>query len=205
MKQFILAALALMLVTGSALAQAELVKKKAQQIRDNNNQQQGIAPPAAPAPAAPGVQAPAVLPSITAGLSLAPQGLLDRFIADAAALKAGATATAEQKLALANDLTALVKGGTKPAKTALTKLAGDFSTALTEKTLANPDVTRLAGSLNILLNCAPLAAARTQPVIAQAQTLLKTAGISQATIDAIGGDLKGIVTEIQQNKPKLYQ
>jgi hypothetical protein len=205
MKQFILSALALMLVTGSALGQADLVKKKAEQIRDNNNQQQGIAPPPAPAPASPGIQMPTTLPSITAGLTLAPQALLDHFVTDAVAIKAGAAATAEQKLALANDLTALCKGGTKPAQAVLTKLAGDFSTVLTEKALANKDVALLAKNLNIILNCAPLAAARVQPLITQAQTVLKTAGIVPGTVDAIGGDLKTIVTQIQQNKPKLYQ
>jgi hypothetical protein len=205
MKQFMLASLALMLITGSVLAQAELVKQKAEQIRANNNQQQGVAAPTAPAPTAPGAQSPTAMPSLTNGLTLAPQAQVDHFIADASALKAGTAATPEQQLALANDLNALIRGGTKPAKATLTKLAGDLSTALTEKNLASKDVTLLAKNFNILLNSAPLAAARVQPLVAQAQTVLKTAGLSPAVLDAVVGDLKAIVSDIQKNKPKLYQ
>jgi hypothetical protein len=205
MKQLVLTALALLLITASALAQAELVKQRAEQIRANNNQQQGVVAPAAPTPAPPGAQPPTTMPSLTAGLTLAPQALVDHFVADASALKAGPAATAEQQLALANDLNTLVRGGTKPAKATLSKLAGDISRALTEKTLASKDVALLARNLNILLNSAPLAAARLQPVISQTQTVLKTSGLNPATVDAVVGDLKAVVSDIQQTKPKLYQ
>lgn len=207
MKTTIYVSLALMILSANAMAQADLVKQKAKQIRDNNNQQQGIAAPAAPAPAlaAPAVQVPTNTPTIAAGLALAPQNLLDRFVTDAVAIKAGAAATADQKQALATDLSALIKGSTKPAQATLTKLAGDFSTALSDKALANKDLAMISKYLNYILNSAPLTAARVQPLITGAQSVLKSAGITPATVEAVGGDLNLIFTQIQQNKPKLYQ
>ena len=51
MKRLIITVLAATLFTGSAMASAELVKEKAKQQRDLNNQRQGITPaPTTPVP-----------------------------------------------------------------------------------------------------------------------------------------------------------
>ena len=213
MKQFILAALALMLVTGSALAQARNWSNKglSEQIRANNNQQQGIAAPApAPAPAAPKRSRcrrppPPLLPASTSrrnhlstALTLTQPRLKPALDRDAA----------EQNLALANGLTALVQGRHQAFEGGSYQTCRRLFNRRSRKKHSRHQGCGAAGArnFNILLNCAP---ARRRPGRNRSSPRCKLcsrrAGISPATVDAIGADLKAIVTEIQKSKPKLYQ
>ena len=59
--------------------------------------------------------------------------------------------------------------------------------------------------INIVANCSILTIIQSQAFAAEAQTILKRDGISESAVQAVGADLKAIVTEIQSAKPKLYQ
>jgi len=202
MKRFILIALASGLIAGNAAASAILVKEKAKQLRDQNNQQQGIPPPGAPGyPAAPS----ATPPSGAQGISPAQQQLIDKLQADLGAIKPGATVAAEQKEQLQNDCSALAKGVSRPSKPVLAKLAADLSTALSGKSVSAKEQAQLARAVNVVVNSANLSAAQVQTYINAAQSALKASGIAEQDAGNVVTDLKAIVAELQKNKPKLYQ
>jgi hypothetical protein len=201
MKRAMLSGLLVMLVAGSALGQGAdyLIKKKAMDVRDQNNAAQGVTPgasaPAAPAPSAP------------QGISPAQQAAIDKVQADLAAIKAGAAVTAAQKQALQADISNLAKGVTKPSKTTLTKLVEDITAALADKavTAKDKDQAQLAKDLNIVVNSGNLAAAQTQTYMTALSTSLKGCGVGEQPLTVISNDLKAITKDLQNSKPKLYQ
>jgi hypothetical protein len=200
MKRFILIALASGLIAGNAAASAILVKEKAKQLRDQNNQQQGI-PPQPGYPAAPS----AAPPSGAQGISPAQQQLIDKLQADLSAIKPGASVAAEQKERLQNDCSALAKGVSRPTKPVLAKLAADLSAALSGKSVSAKEQAQLARAVNVVVNSANLSAAQVQTYVNAAQSALKASGIAEQDAENVVADLKAIVAELQKNKPKLYQ
>src|SRR3954466_10186621 len=102
MKQFIACILILCATVGNILAQgaqAQMIKERAKQQREANNQRQGLpgTPAFTPLPAAP--QAPAGARAIDP----AQQQVIDKLQTDLTAIKAGAPVTPEQKQELQND------------------------------------------------------------------------------------------------------
>jgi hypothetical protein len=206
MKRFVATLLALTILSGSALAQgaaAELIKQKALRQRDINNEQQGITSPSAPSA---GVT-PSSAPSGPQGLSSAQQQLIDKLQTDLAAIKPASQVTSDQKQQLLTDFSALAKGGTKPSKTRLTKLANDLSAALAGNNISVKDHAQLAKDINIVMNSGSpsLSPAQAQTFVTAAQTVLKTGGVTGPEALAVTVDLKAIVSDLQQTKPKLYQ
>lgn len=204
MKRFVFTSLAAILIAtiaNNAMASGSevIIKNRAKDIRDQNNAQQGVAPAAPPAPGAPAAPTP------PQGISAAQQSLLEHVQTDFTAVKAGTTMTADQKNHLVDDLALLGKGSVKPSKQALTKLASDLGTAFAEKTLPAAQMSQLVKDINIVANCGILTTAKSQTFVAEAQTILKNAGVSVPVVQSVGTDLKAIVTEIQKSKPALYQ
>jgi hypothetical protein len=200
MKRLIPIALAAGLIAGNAAASAILVKEKAKQLRDQNNQRQGV--PTQPGyPAAP----PAAPPSGAQGIAPAQQQLIDKLQADLGAIKPGATVAAEQKEQLQNDCSALAKGVSRPSKPVLTKLAADLSAALSSKGVPAKEQAQLARAVNVVVNSANLSAAQVQTYVNAAQSALKAGGIAEQDAENVVADLKAIAAELQKNKPKLYQ
>ena len=204
MKRSIFTCAAWLLVAGSALADpAEIIKQKALGIRDMNNQREGITPaPAAPAPA---YAAPAPAPAAPSGPSATQQALIDRFQVDLTAIKSGTSATADQTVALQNDMGTLAKGANKPTKPELAKLSTDLAAALSEKTISAVEMAQLTKNINIVMNCSVISAAYAQTFASAAQAALRNSGVSDAKVDAVGADLRAVVNEIQKSKAKLYQ
>jgi hypothetical protein len=201
MKRTITIFLATMSIAGSVFASAEIVKERAKQQRDLNNQQQGIAPaPSTPAPSAPAPGAPA-----QQGISPVQQSLIDRLQNDIAIIKPGASVTPGEKSHLQDDIASLNKGANKPSKTALAKLVDHLAAALAEKPLSSRDMAQLSRDINIVANSAFLTSAQTQRFVNEAQLILKNSGVSASTVQLIGNDLGNIVIELQKNKPKLFQ
>jgi len=203
MKQFFVTTLAVLLFAGGAWADpAELIKQKAMAIRDNNNAQQGVT---APAPSAPATAPQPAAPSGPQGMSPAQQQLLDRLVSDLVFIKAGAPVIPDETDALVKDMATLTRGAVKPSKPALAKLASDLAAALAEKSIPARDMIQLVRDVNIVMNCVNLTPAKAQTFVAEAQQILKTAGVSETTFLAVATDLKSVLAEIQKSKPKLYQ
>jgi hypothetical protein len=136
---------AVILLTGNAFAQADvIIKKRAQEIRDQNNVRQGVAPPSQPAH-------PATTPAASASPTPIQQSVA-RLRADLTAIKAQAKVTAEQKQQITRDLIALAHGASKPSQPTAANLADGLSAAFAEKPLADKDCSRLLSDLAAVLN-----------------------------------------------------
>jgi hypothetical protein len=212
MKQFLISIPALMLMAGSLLAQdvggaqADMVKARAKQQRDINNQQQGITPAAPTTQPGPGTyQAPGSPSAPKPGINPAQQALIDRLETDLHVLKPGVPATPQNKTGLQTDIESLAKGADKPSKASTAKLAADLADALADKAVTAKDLALLAKVVNVVMNCAPYSPPRMQTFVSSAQTVLKSSGASDDSVKVIGADLTRIVMEIQKAKPKLYQ
>ncbi len=202
MKRAFLAGLMVVLMASGALASNEyLVKKKALDIRDQNNAAQGITPAAPPATSA----APAA--SANSGISTAQQQTIDKVQADLAAIKAGSTVSADQKKKLLTDISNLSRGSIKPSKTVLTKLVDDLGTVLSDKavTAKDKDQALLAKDINIVVNSENLPPAQTMSCVTAVQTALKGCGVGEQQQSTISSDLKAVSKNLQDNKPNLYK
>ncbi|HZQ45575.1 MAG TPA: hypothetical protein VFC07_01070, partial [Verrucomicrobiae bacterium] len=126
---------------------------------------------------------------------------------DLAAIKPGSQVTPEQKQQLQADFAALAKGVTKPSKSRLTKLADDLSAALAGNNISLKDHAQLAKDINIVMNSGNpnLSPAQTQSFVTAAHTVLKAGGVAGPEAMTVAIDLKAIVSDLQQSKPKLYQ
>ena len=147
----IIPALSFAILLGGLTAHAQsdmIIKQRAKGIRDANNAQQGVPPPAAaPAPAAPAA------PTMPPPPSMSPEqkALLDKLEADLNAIKPGATNLADQQKELAHDFSTLVKGGIKPSPASLAKLAADLSTSLSGEDVSGRDLGQLAKAINVVI------------------------------------------------------
>lgn len=211
MRKIILVLAVAAISTPSCWPQAQIVKQRADQIRQRNNDTQATldamsGQPAAPPPQSSAPTAVSAPPAAAGGgMDPAQVKLIEHLTSDLGALKPGTAATAEQKNALVNDLTAISKVPVKPSKAAMTKTVDDLAAALDEKSLSPAQLTKLARSLNVVLNCSRLDAAHAQTWIAEAQTVFKAVGVSAPTVQSLGTNLGSMVADIQHTKSKLYQ
>ena len=200
---------AVALVVGSLAARGQsdmIIKQRAKDLRDANNQQQGASPPTAAAPASPPpAAAPTTPPPAASPADLEAKQNLEKLEGHLAAINPGATDLAELKPTLETDLAALARGSVRPSQVALGKLADDLAAAFSEMKTPPRQSTELAQAVSLVVNSSMVSPAQAQGAIATAQYYLKSNGLPDAAIQTITADLKGIFDEVQQKKPKLYQ
>jgi len=191
------------MASGAFASNEYLVKKKALDIRDQNNAAQGVTPAAPPASSA----APAAAASANSGISTAQQQAIDKVQADLAGIKAGSTVSADQKKKLLTDISNLSRGSMKPSKTVLTKLVDDLGTVLSDKavTARDKDQALLAKDINIVVNSENLPPAQTMSCVTAMQTALKNCGVGEQPQATITTDLKAVSKNLQNSKPNLYK
>src|SRR5579859_7535890 len=194
MKRILAGGLMLGLMVANASASNEyLVKKKAMDIRDQNNAAQGITP------ATPAKPAAGAATSVPSGISNAQQQAMDKVQADLTEIKAGSTVTEDQKKKLLTDISNLSRGSVKPTKAVLTKLLDDLSAVLSDKATAAKDniQSQFAKNINIVVNSENLTAAQTQVSVTAMQTALKNSGVADQQQATISTDLKAISKSLQ--------
>lgn len=154
------------LLTASAFGQADvIIKKRAQEIRDQNNVRQGVAPPSQPAQPATSAPPTPVQQSVA------------KLRGDLAAIKGQTKVTAEQKQQTTKDLITLAHGANQPSQPTATALADGLTTALVEKPLADKDLNRLLSDLAAVLNPARIPPDRLQAVFADIQAIFQANGM----------------------------
>ena len=96
------------LLAVNVFAQSDvIIKKRALELRNQNNVRQGVTPPSQPAQ-----------PATTPAKGTAPTAIqqsVAKLRADLIAIKANSPATADQKQQIAKDLIALAQGASKPS------------------------------------------------------------------------------------------
>lgn len=191
-----IAFLAAALAAGSLQVHAQsdvIIKRKARDLRDQNNAAQGVPPPAAPAAPAP---VPATVPAAPVVLTPSQQAMI-RVRDDLAPMKPGSTVTAAQKDQLAKDMVHAAQG-TKPSQASTAKLADGLATALSGKLLSNATRGKLLQNLGAALNPAAPQASNPQDIAKDVLTLLQSAGIDRDVAENVSQSLKLVATETRK-------
>ena len=179
------------LLTGTAFGQADvIIKKRAQEIRDQNNVRQGVTPPSQPAPPAPPTATPATSASPTPV-----QQSVAKLRTDLTAIKAQAKVTAEQKQQITRDLIALAHGANKPSQPTAANLADGLSAAFAEKPLADKDSSRLLSNLAAVLNPAKIQPAQMQAIYADIQAIFQANGMPRKDAVKLADQVKAVGAE----------
>ena len=157
---------AVTLLTLNAFAQADvIIKKRALEIRDQNNVRQGVTPPSQPAQ-------PVTSPATSASPTPIQQSVA-KLRTDLSAIKANSKVTAEQKQQIARDLIAVAHGASKPSMATAANLADGLSAAFAEKPLADKECGRLLSDLAAVLNPARIQATQMQAIDADIQAIFQ--------------------------------
>lgn len=165
-----------------------IIKQRAKELSNQNNVRQGVAPPAAAAPAASGA---AARPTLTPQ-----QQALARIQSDLAAIKS--PVTQEQRQRLTADLMALAQGPHKPSYSRVSKLAEEMAAALAQKALSEGTRSRLVQDLNAAFNPSTLPATQLADINSDVQAVFQSNGASRKDAVAIADELKGITSELQK-------
>jgi hypothetical protein len=188
MKRALVLVGAALLVAGSARGQADvIIKKRAQEIREQNNVRQGVAPPSQP------VQL-ATTPTTSAAPTPVQQSVA-RLRTDLTTLKGQTKVTAEQKQLITKDLIALAHGANRPSQSTAANLADSLSAALAEKPLPDKDLGRLLSDLAAVLNPARIQAAQMQAVHADIQAIFQANGMARKDAARIVDQVKAVGAE----------
>ena len=115
---------------------------------------------------------------------------ISNLAADLATLQADPS----KKQPLINDLNAAALGAS-PSKASLGRLAGDFTTALTGKSLSAEQRTKLAQYLRAVSNSSHLSPAQQRTVLDDAQKILQAGGVSADDSAKVIADFKAIAAE----------
>ena len=182
---------AAMLLAGSIFADPIIVKKRALELRNQNNVQQGVTPPSAPARP---TTTPATTPGTTTSLTPVQQSIA-KLRADLTAIKANSPVTAEQKQQVTKDLVGVAQGAKKPSPPTAANLAGSLSAAFAAKPLAEKDTSRLLSDLAAVLNPANIQPAQMQAIYDDIQAIFQANGMARKDAVKIVDQVKAIGAE----------
>jgi hypothetical protein len=176
------------LLAVNAFGQADvIIKKRALEIRDQNNVRQGVTPPSQP-----------VQPAVTPATSVSPtpvQLSVAKLRTDLTAVKGQAKVPAEQKLQITRDLIALAHGANKPSQPTAANLADGLSAAFAEKPLADKDFSRLLSDLAAVFNPAKIQPAQMQAIHADIQAIFQANGMARKDAVKIVEQVKAVGAE----------
>lgn len=179
------------LLTGGALAQSDvIIKKRAQEIRDQNNVRQGVAPPSQPRQPA----RSAAMPPRAISPTPVQQGVA-KLRTDLKAIKPNSTVTASQKQQIANDLVNVARGARKPSAATAANLAESLAAAFAEKPLAEKDCNRLLSDLAAVLNPANIQPSQMQAIYADIQAIFQANGMARKDAVKIVDQVKAVGVE----------
>jgi hypothetical protein len=179
------------LLANGAIAQSDIIiKKRAQEIRDQNNVRQGVAPPSQPRPPS----QPAAPSTPNAPATVLQQNLA-KVRADLAAVQANSTVTAAQKQQLTKDLLASARGTRQPSSATVGALAESLLAALAQKPLSEASRSRLVSNLAAVLNPANIQPSQMQAIFADIQAIFQANGMARKDAVKIVDQVKAVGAE----------
>jgi hypothetical protein len=180
------------LLAVNAFAQADvIIKKRALEIRDQNNVRQGVTPPSQPSQ--PAASSTSTTPPTPLQQSLA------KVRTDLAAIKPSSPVTPDQKQQLTRDLLASAQGASKPSQATIAPLADSLSAAFAQKPLSDADRNRLVSDLAAVLNPAKIQPSQMQAIYADIQAIFQANGMARKDAVKIVDQVKAITTETQRS------
>jgi len=184
-------AAALLFALGALAGNEVQVKQRAKALRDNL----GDSPSAAPGP--PGAPAAPAAPPPPPKLSPA-QAAFGRIQTELAGIVAKGEATTEQKQRLAQAIQGAALTGGKPGETSTQTFADDLADAIAGKALSAQNCAQLAVNLNSVVNSAQTAPVQLAKTLADAQAVLRLAGVPRRDAADLGNQLKTLADEVRQ-------
>jgi hypothetical protein len=179
------------LLAGAAFAQSDvIIKKRAQEIRDQNNVRQGVAAPSQSRQPS----QPTASSSPTAPTTLLQQNLA-KVRSDLAAIHANAAITPAQKQQLTKDLLACAQGSSKPSSATVAALAESLLAASAQKPLSDASRSRLVSNIAAVLNPANIQASQMQAVYADIQAIFQANGMARKDAVKIADQVKAVGAE----------
>jgi len=197
-RKFLTFLTALAAVTATAGSE-HLVKQRAKDIRDQQNERQGVPaesskPPPAQSPVTqPGPSPYTARPAAAPAVSSQAAGLSRNL----ETIQKAESATAGQVQDLTRSLTAAARGTPPPSTASIDKLARDLSEALPGANLSSTRASRLAQQLESALND-PLGAKEMEALATQIHDTLRAAGVGRVDAKVVSNDVKSIIAENQR-------
>jgi hypothetical protein len=148
-----------------------IIKKRAQEIRDQNNVRQGVTPPAQSAQ-------PAAAP-VTRASPTPVQQSVAKLQTDLKAVKGPAKVTADQRQRITNDLIALAHGAKKPSQSTAANLTDGLLAAFAEKPLIDKDLNRFLSDLAAVFNPTGIQSAQMQAIYGDIQAIFQANGTAR--------------------------
>jgi hypothetical protein len=187
---------AAILLAGSVFADPIIVKKRALEVRDQNNVRQGVTP--AKLPGAPAQPSQPAAPTAPTAPNPYLQQSLAKVRANLAAIQANATVTPQQKQQLTTNLLACAQGASKPSLATLAALAESLTAALAQKPLSESSRNRLVSRLAAVLNPAGIQATQMQAVYDDIQAIFQTNEMPRKDAVKIVDQVKAVAAETQR-------
>lgn len=177
----------------------QIIKQRAKDLRDQNNAQQGVAPPArstAPPSASTPAQAAPAQP-------LTPQQqAMSRLLKSLTAIRPESRLTPELKSQLTSSLIGVSQATPKPSSQAATRLSEDLAAALSQKLLTNVTRNRLAQNLNAILNPSNMQASQIADIVTDIQAILESSGIPAVDAKKAAGAAQAVAAELRKTIAK---
>lgn len=192
--------LALTMTAGHAGSE-HLVKQRAKDLRDQNNERQGVAPnsratPSPSQPVAPAQPTPTPYAAAPAAPQLSPQAA--RIVKSLETVSKSKNPSDEAKQQLTDDIAAAVRGAAKPSPSKIEKLGRDFAKAVAGTELSATQSSKLAGQIERALN-ESLSAKDMEALAAEMTETLKAAGAGKIDAAVVSNDIKSVIAEVQRN------
>lgn len=194
MKTIFSAALLVAAITPSLFgqgAQADIVKRRAKELRDQNNVRQSVPSPAQTQPVPPPAVGSAPANAITQAQSLA------ALKNDLTGFKIGTAVTDAQKQQFTINLAKAARGN-KPSLGTVKKFVDSLTGALGGASLTDEQRARLAGDVDAVLNSRGLSTTAFDKTIEDTQAILQVGSVQRATAASVAADLKAIGAEVRR-------
>jgi flagellar motor protein MotB len=187
------------LLTAQASGQTARIRQRASALANptNNVQQATNTPPSPPStsatasrPATPAAPAVPLTPTTQ-------QKSAAKLKADLAAVRAKGEATPALKQQFAKDLLAAARGTAKPSAYSTDRFSDVLLTRIADKSVSAGGDAKLIQSMVLAVNSFGLSSTRTQEIVNDLQSALKTAGMADDNVTAVGNEFKTLALEVQ--------
>lgn len=116
---------------------------------------------------------------------------------DLTATRAKGQATPELRQRFAKDLMAAARGSAKPSAYSVDKFTEVLLTSAANKSVSSAADARLVHNMVLIMNSFGISATRTQEIVSDLQSALKTAGVAEDNATAIANEFKTLALEVQ--------
>jgi uncharacterized membrane protein YdfJ with MMPL/SSD domain len=127
---------------------------------------------------------------------------LAQLRSDLESVIANSEVTSEMIQQLAESLSAVMDGATRPSEDSVAQLVNTIQSSLDDGSITLPEQMEIREDLIAVLESANIPISEINAVIDDLQAIRSASGITRETITTIVGDIRAIATEFQTNRPR---